>query len=377
MNNAKNKACKLLYQPLDSRYDEEIRIFQGCPTIAISKGGRIFLGWYSGGWREPHMENYNLLIYSDDLGKSWSKPVLVIPSSKENKVHALDIQLWKAPDNRLYMFWVQNNTLLESEVNYDELDGEGKPLVEVDGYVFNDFEHSEWVSICDDPDADEIKFSEPRYLDKGFLRCKPLVLDDGRWMNFNYDQNSDRYGYSISEDEGKTYTHYYGGKKIQTMFDETMAYQRNDGSIRMFARTKLEEIAESISYDGGKTWTDGQLNGIPNPNTRFYISKTPSNRVLMINNDHRKERTNMCIYLSDDDGKTWKYKRCIDTRAHLSYPDVDFYNGRIYLTYDRERGGEAEILFLSFTEEDIMNDDYAYEIQVVSKPVDKFKERRN
>ena len=52
----------------------------------------------------------------------------------------------------------------------------------------------------------------------------------------------------------------------------------------------------------------------------------------------------------------WKYKKCIDTRSAISYPDVDFQNGIIYLTYDREREGAKEILFAKFTEEHIIAD---------------------
>ena len=77
----------------------------------------------------------------------------------------------------------------------------------------------------------------------------------------------------------------------------------------------------------------------------------------VLNNDDSKERKNMTVYLSDDDGETWKYKRIIDSRTSLSYPDVDFYNGYIYLTYDFERTGANEILFVKFTEDDIMNDE--------------------
>lgn len=69
MDNAKNISCDVLYKPQSIKFSEEIRMFQGCPTIAVTKKGRIYLGWYSGGTSEPHMENYNLVIYSDDEGK--------------------------------------------------------------------------------------------------------------------------------------------------------------------------------------------------------------------------------------------------------------------------------------------------------------------
>lgn len=185
--------------PTDVKYcDESIRLFQGCPTLAITRGGRIFLGWYSGGTREPHIDNFNLLICSDDGGKTWSRPVLVIPGSRERCVQALDIQLWTAPDGKLWVFWVQNETCRA------DAPGEKPYSYEVDGYLFGDKIHAEWCMVCDDPDAEVLRFSEPRYLDIGFLRCKPLVLSDGTWINFNYDQTNSRYGYSISRDGGAT-----------------------------------------------------------------------------------------------------------------------------------------------------------------------------
>ncbi len=361
MDNARNCPCEIIYNPTEGKYIDEHRDFQGCPTIAITKKGRIFAGWYAGGYREPHMDNFNLLVYSDDDGKTWTKPIVVIPSSKEKLVHALDIQLWTAPNGKLYMFWVQNNVLIDDGTIKADItfvaDGE---------YVFNDFEHAEWYCVCDNPNAEKIVFSSPKYMDKGFLRCKPTVLNNGKWLFFNYDQNSDRYGYSVSED-GENFAHFYGAKKLKTPFDEAMAYQKKDGSVRMFARTALGKIAESTSYDNGTTWNDAFLNDINNANTRFFVSRTPSGRVMLVNNDDSKERKNMTVYLSDDDGETWKYKRVIDSRTNLSYPDVDFYNGCIYLTYDFERTGANEILFAKFTEEDIMNDKYEFKVNIICK----------
>lgn len=359
MYKADTLPCELLINTEDSKYDESTRLFQGCPTIAVTKNGRIYAGWYSGGRCEPHIENYNIVVFSDDLGATWSKPLLIIPSNKEECIQALDIQLWISPEGKLYVFWVQNNA---------EPAQIGKQGHYVDGYLFNDMRHAEWAVICDDPDADTPAFSQPRYLDKGFLRCKPLVTDNGRWINFNYSQDSTKYQYSISDDKGKTYTHMSGSEKIPTPFDETMAYQKKDGSIRMLARTYVGELAECTSYDNGETWTKTVLSGIDSPNTRFFISRTPSGNVILINNDDRTIRRNMTVYLSEDDGATWKYKKCIDSRNNVSYPDADFYDGRIYMTYDCGRVSDREILFLSFTEDDIKNPDCVLTPRIISKP---------
>ena len=67
----KLKACPVLYSPQNEKYAEEIRIFQGCPTIAITKKGRMFVGWYAGGLREPSLDNYNTLCFSDDGGRTF------------------------------------------------------------------------------------------------------------------------------------------------------------------------------------------------------------------------------------------------------------------------------------------------------------------
>ena len=338
-NNAKT-ACKVIYKPTDPMYDEHVRKFQGCPTIAVTKKGRIFLGWYSGGVKEPHIENYNLLVYSDDDGKTFGKPYIVIPSEAERLVHALDIQLWIAPNGALWLFWVQNNVLPDLPENAALLSEDPqKPVVSSYGYFFPDMRHTEWCMVCEDPDASEPVFSAPRMLDIGFLRCKPLVTDSGRWLFFNYDQLYDRYGYSVSDDNGNTFTRRYGGIKQSTPFDEGIAYQKKDGSIRLMARTNLGYIAESVSTDNGESWSDGVLTDIESPNTRLFVARTPSGRMLLVNNDDKAVRQNMTVYLSEDDGMSWKYKKCIDARRGLSYPDVDFHDGRIYLTYDRERTG--------------------------------------
>jgi len=236
-----------------------------------------------------------------------------------------------------------------------------------EGYVFDDFTHATWEMVCDNPDANEIKFGEPRYVFDGFMRCKPLFLSSGEWVAFAYDQLSDRHAYNVSYDKGKTWTRMHGGKKLLTPFDEGMAYEMEDGAVRLFVRNELGEIGEAYSYDKCKTWTDTVLSGIPSPSTRFYVSRTPSGRILLVHNDHNKSRTNMTVKLSEDDGKTWKYSVCLDCRGDLSYPDADFFGGKIYLTFDRERRGAMEILFTKFTEEDIIAG-VKPEITIISKP---------
>ena len=365
MSNAEKISCDILYRPTDEKYAEAIRKYQGCPSIAISPGGRIFVAWYSGGTDEPHIENYNLLIYSDDDGKTWSDHLLIIPSSEERLVHALDIQLWSDPNGKLHVFWVQNNVVPEPEIKPPH--EPYQPQVYEGGYMFNDFRHSMWEMVCENPDDENPTFSEPKRLDMGFLRCKPTVLSSGRWIYFNYDQIDERYAYSISDDSGKTLTRRYACEKLSTRFDEAMAYEKENGELRVFARCALGEIGEFSLFDNAESFTEARLSGIVAPDTRFFVSRTPSGRILLIKNDDKAKRVNMTACLSDDDGETWKYSRLLDTRW-TTYPDADFYNGKIYLVYDSERTKAKEILFMSFTEEDIISGNGEIRPTIISKP---------
>jgi hypothetical protein len=60
----------------------------------------------------------------------------------------------------------------------------------------------------------------------------------------------------------------------------------------------------------------------------------------------------------------------VDDPDHFtSYPDVAFFEDKIYLTFDRERTGEKEIRLLTFTEEDVISPDTELRSEIVSKPI--------
>ena len=94
-------------------------------------------------------------------------------------------------------------------------------------------------------------------------RKQILIIDDDEDLSFIISEMLESYGYSISNDAGKTFSHRYGAKKIPTPFDEGMAYEKANGDIRMLARTTdTGELAESTSHDGGLTWDDAKDSGM-------------------------------------------------------------------------------------------------------------------
>ena len=87
--------------------------------------------------------------------------------------------------------------------------------------------------------------------------------------------------------------------------------------------------------------------------------------------------------LSEDDGKTWKYKLLLDGRKDVSYPDAkETDDGYIYITYDRERGAflnsyeevyknAREVIISKITEEDIIAGELVSEKSYLGKVASK------
>ena len=341
-----------------SEYDETKRFWQGCPTILRTPRGRLFAGWYSGGMGEPHWENYNLLIRSDDNGMTWSKPELVISGSPEDDFATIDIQLWLDPLGRMWLFF--------AKISY----APGVKPTDPDRWVT-------WAMICENPDAETLQWSTPQQIITGFLRTQPTVLSNGDWVMCPYDRSSDYLCYARSKDQGKTWERCRAGKRVTNTFDENMILEKNDHSLLMLARDLNPMLVKSTSPDlDGKHWTDGEYTGILSASSRFFLRRLKSGRVLLIHNDSNKFRTNLVAELSEDDGVTWPYTLQLDQaetpEQSISYPDaVEAEDGRIFLVYDCGRMTFKEIRMAQITEADIMAGkivDYAsYRTRIISK----------
>lgn len=331
------------------KYATSYRIWQGIPGIEVTKGGRIFSTFYSGGIKEE-AGNFALLVYSDD-GETFSEPIAV---AYREDYRCFDPNVWIDPLGRLWFIW---SLMPDDEV---------------------------WAVICDNPDADELEWGEPLILGNGVMLNKPTVLSTGEWLfpialwkaevkreidnnAFQSELSSGNTGAFVyrSVNHGKSFEKIGGADIVDRSYDEHMFVEMNDGGIANYIRT-FYGIGVSYSYDGGKTWTDGEDSKLGGPCSRFSISRLKSGRILLVNHYKNQGRNNLTALLSEDDGVTWKYSLLLDSRKEVSYPDIkEADDGYIYITYDRERGGfksslnevyscAREIIYAKITEEDII-----------------------
>jgi hypothetical protein len=347
-------------------YSEEQQDYAMVIGMDRTPKGRIWAAWVGGG---DSPLAYFLITSSDDNGKTWSHPRMVIrPGRTDTGLNRSVIvgNLWTDPNGKLWLFYDQS-------------------LEQFDGRA------GVWAITCENPDDEKPVWSEPRRIWHGMSLNKPTVLSNGDWMlpislwdrshiksvfGDAYTELDDQRmaHWFVSSDQGKTWSRRGGVAFPNPRFDEHMLVELKDGRLRMLARD-ANGIAESYSSDMGKTWTTPAPSNIKNPSARFFFRRLQSGNILLVKNgplDKKFERSHMTAFLSDDDGKTWKGGLVIDEREDVSYPDgFQAPDGTIHIIHDRGRSKHREILFARFTEADILAGKFVTEGSAGKLPVFK------
>lgn len=316
------------------------RAFQGISSMAVSPGGRLWVTWYAGKTPGEDQNNYVVLSTSGDNGTSW-KEVLVVDPDGEGALRTYDPEVWVDPSGRLWLIWAQA--------------------------VSHDKHAHTWAVVAEGADAEQPPWSAPRLLAPGVMMCKPTVLRDNTWVFPISDWEGRRLktpdsataGFWVSKDQGATFT-LRGAARVPVAhrtFDEHMFVERKDGSLWMLARTTYG-IGESVSTDGGQTWSETAPSAIMHPAARFFISRLASGNLLLVKHGTVAEKTGrsrLMAFVSRDDGKTWEGGLMLDERNGVSYPDgQQAADGTITITYDFSRTAARHILFAAFREEDAL-----------------------
>jgi hypothetical protein len=320
-------------------------------TIGIDRTpqGRLWACWVAG---EDGPKAFFVLATSDDDGETWSKPCLVIDAQSKNLPMYRSVlvgNLWTDPQGRLWLFFNQS-------------------MMQFDG------RSGVWAAICENPDADQPVWSAPRRIWHGFTLNKPTVLSTGEWL-LPISLNDVGFGpfrgafkeldplrganVFVSTDAGASWQRQGCVAFPHPNWDEHMIVERRDGTLWMLARTS-KGVMQSTSADRGKTWAvPTEPAGIRHPVARFHVRRLASGRLLMVKHGDRMDahegRSKLQAFLSEDDGLTWTGGLMVDERTGVSYPDgFQAPDGTIYISYDRNRSTDGEILLARFTEEDIL-----------------------
>lgn len=174
-----------------------------------------------------------------------------------------------------------------------------------------------------------------------FTRTHALELPSGRILLPLY---SDGYSFSligISDDGGLSWTAsepIVGYGNIQPSLlrkkDGTLvAYMRDNGPAPKRAHI-------SYSHDDGVTWDGAADTEIPNPGASLEGIVLRNGNWILVHNDLESGRYSLVVALSDDEGKTWKWRRHLEgdpshkNTNQYHYPSViQAKDGSIHATY--------------------------------------------
>jgi predicted neuraminidase len=110
-----------------------------------------------------------------------------------------------------------------------------------------------------------------------------------------------------------------------------------------------QRVHVSQTANGGLSWQSGGALPIANPNSSVALLRLRSGRLLLAGNPE-SGRSTLQLWLSEDDGKTWRSVRAIETApdggAEFSYPALLLApDGLIHIAYTWRRKGIKHAVF--------------------------------
>lgn len=172
-------------------------------------------------------------------------------------------------------------------------------------------------------------------------RAHAVELPTGRILLPLY---SDGYSFSligISDDGGRSWTSsepLVGAGSIQPSIA-----RRKDGTLVAYMRDNgppPKRLHISESRDDGVSWSAVRDTDIPNPGSGVEVLVLKDGAWALVNNDLEKGRHSLAVWLSDDEGRSWKWKRHLerDDRGQgagsFHYPSIiQARDGSLHVTY--------------------------------------------
>lgn len=294
-----------------------------------------------GGEKEPDIENRVYLFRSTDGGKTWSSPVKLYEDGNavyqtEVSVIGKKIYIWGLTHNGKFLN-SKNFLLVSGDYGYTwqlqpfPLQFEG--LLFVRGMIGSEGRLLWPYQFC------AISKQEERML---------MAQDKYIW---NSSVMRTECGVICSGDEGSTFSvlghtyvpHFIQGKNVWQWPEPTIV-ELSDGKLLMLLRVNgADHLFRSISEDGGKSWSEPEITDICNPGNKPKLIKMENGNICLINTPNKgrllTDRHPLCIWVSNDDLRSWYYKAEIDNTAPcLSYPDgIADGSGKVLFSYEVNR----------------------------------------
>jgi len=299
------------------------------------KSGRVlfyYSQFYSGA--EDGSPARIVAIHSDDTGRTWSAPQVVLENTAGNNV--MSVSLLRLASGKIAFFYVLKNSWLDC-----------RPYVR-----FSTDEAATWSEptlIVAAPGYFVLNNDRVVQLSTGRL-VVPLAFHRSRISDPKSSKAFDPRGIAMwyySDDEGQTWQEspswwampVRSGSGLQ----EPGVVELEDGMVFTWTRTDQGAQYGLTSTDKGKTWSAPVPTEMKSPQSPASIKRLPgSASLLAVYNDHSgrfpfpiKRRTPLAVAISNDGGQTWPKAKLIeeDPDSWYCYTAICFVDDAVLLAY--------------------------------------------
>jgi hypothetical protein len=282
-------------------------------------------------------------IHSDDEGRTWGKPRVVVENTGRENV--MSVSLLRLASGRLALFYGLKNDLTDC-----------RPRVR-----YSDDEAESWSEaklVVDAPGYFALTNDRVIQLSSGRL-VVPVAYhrmngpDPGSYTSFDGRATAHWY---LSDDAGATWREARDWWAIpvrsKSGLQEPGVVEVEDGTLFGWARTDQGMQYGMRSNDGGETWSAPAPTVLRSPVSPASIKRLPgSAELLAIYNDHsgtfafpERKRTPLVAAVSADSGATWTRHKLLESNPDgwYCYTAIHFIRGAVLLGYcagDSKVGG--------------------------------------
>ncbi|HEY9490129.1 MAG TPA: exo-alpha-sialidase [Chryseosolibacter sp.] len=122
---------------------------------------------------------------------------------------------------------------------------------------------------------------------------------------------------------------------------------KKDGGLAAYLRDNgppPQRMQRTDSDDNGLTWSIPKDDILPNPGAGFDMATLSNGEWLMVFNDQEDGRFDLTVAISDDEGKSWKWKKQLEHDSRKEKPTSSHYpsviaddEGRVHVIYSFHR----------------------------------------
>ena len=306
-------------------------------SFVTLRSGRILFDYsqFSDG-QHDHSPAAIVEIYSDDQGRTWSQPKVVIPTGDYQNI--MSVSFLRLASGKIARFhavkrtkWLDCHALMAVSADEGVTWSTPKSINDAPGYfVLNN-------------DRVIQTTSGRLIIPLGYHRTRGAAD-----VRFSWDSRAITLWY-YSDDEGATWqesTHWWTIPAASNSgLQEPGVVQVPDGSIYSWARTDLGVQYQFISRDDGLTFSAPERSTLSSPTSPASIKRLPhTNTLLVVYNDHSgnvpaptkpERRAPLAVAFSTDNAKTWSPSQLIedDLSGWYCYTAIHFTDDAVLLAY--------------------------------------------